>query len=209
MQKRGQIYLLAALIIGFILFTLAAQVNVVKKTVIEDDFEELSKNYERESARFVNDLIKIDSPNIDDQFRKFTVLFTSFSKTKNPEFGLVYVFLHEGTIYIGNYLENNILITSHSPPKHLKGCFKNVEAGFSVAGLKVSQTGINFGTFSTCTFKTTQLPSGNIVVLEINDIAYEISLSPNNPEIMIVSREEKAQQRKVFLKGNFIKGREA
>ena len=207
MQKRGQIYLLAALLIGFILFTLAAQLNTVKRTVLEDDFEELSKNYERESARFMNELINIDSPNVEREFKRFTVLFTSFSKTKNPDFGLIYVFLHEGTIYMGNYLEDDLRVAQPTPPKVLQGCYQKVNAGVSLAGLKVGSH-ITVGQFAACSHKTTHMPPGNVVILEIDDIAYEISLIPNNPEIMIVSREEKAQQRKVFLKGNFIKGRE-
>jgi hypothetical protein len=207
MQKRGQIYLLAALLIGFILFTLAAQMNVVKKTVIEDDFEELSKNYERESARFVNDLLdKGTTSNLGDDFAKFTILFTSFSKTKNPEFGLIYAFLYDDVVYVGNYLDEDVVLTSYSPPVSLKGCYKNVKASVSIAGLSLQPGSISLGTFTSCKLATTP-PPGNRLMVEVDGIAYEISLTPNNPEIMIVSRENIAEQRKVFLKGNFIKGR--
>jgi len=209
MQKRGQIYLLAALIIGFILFTLVAQSNSVKKTLIEDDFEDLSKNYERESAYFVNGLLESNAADFAKEFLKFTVLFTSFSKTKNPEFGLIYAFLYEKKLYVGNYLDTPITLKNYPPPNNvLVGCYDLVETSVSLGGLKVNTGSVTVSTFKDCTLKPpNNPPPGNKLVVVIEDIEYEITLTKDNPEVMIVTREEKDKQRKVFMKGNFIKGK--
>ena len=57
MNKRGQVYILAALIISVVIFILALRPNVIIQEKIEDDFEKLSGNYEYESTRFINSLI--------------------------------------------------------------------------------------------------------------------------------------------------------
>jgi len=44
-MKKGQIYILSVLIIGFLLFTIITPSNFIHQRVIDDDFEELSKNY--------------------------------------------------------------------------------------------------------------------------------------------------------------------
>ena len=201
MQKRGQIYLLAALIIGFILFLLAAQTNIIKKITIEDDFEELSKNYERESANFVNSLLSNPTANIEKEFAKFTVLFTSSAKTKNPEFGLVYAFLHQGNVYIGNYLDTKINLLTILPPKTIPGCYALIETSVSLAGLTIPTSGISLGKFSQCNAVFTAPPS-NKIKIEIESIVYELLLAEDAPDIMMISRETKDNQRKVFIKSN-------
>ena len=54
MQKRGQVYLLTVIILAFVIYLLYTDTNVVKRTILDDDFEELSQNYDVESAKFVN-----------------------------------------------------------------------------------------------------------------------------------------------------------
>lgn len=202
MQKRGQVYLLAALIIGFILFTLVAQSNIVKRTIIEDDFEELSKNYERESAHFVNGLLEKGTGNVEQEFIKFTILFTSFAKTKNPEFGLLYAFLHQGTVYVGNYLDTAVTIQGQSAS--LPGCYAVVNATVAVAGLNIQAGTISVGRVQHCTTHFPP-PTNNEIKIVIEQIPYVLQLTEDAPDIMLVSRETKDQQRKVYVKSNLLK----
>ena len=189
------------------MFTLVAQSNIVKKTIIEDDFEELSKIYERESAYFVNSLLESSSTAFANVFIKFTILFTSFSKTKNPEFGLIYAFLYKNKVYVGNYLDTSITLKQYPPPNVLKGCYDKVKTSVSLAGLNIRTAPVSIGTFNECTLSPSSPPTGNKLIIVIEDIEYTITLTKDNPDIMIVTREEKAKQRKVFMKGNFIKGK--
>ena len=109
MKKRGQIYILAALILIFVIFILVSQSNVIRELVLENDFERLTKNYEAESSRFVNSLLAAKE-NISDKFLEFTIYFTSYSKTQNPDFGLIYLFDYDNKLHIGNYLNESIKI---------------------------------------------------------------------------------------------------
>ena len=206
MQKRGQIYLLAALIIGFLLFTLVLETNIVRQTVIEDDFELLSKNYEIESAKFMNNMLKTTSGDLTKDFLRFTVLFSSFAKTKNPEFGLIYAFTYKDKLYVGNYLDTDITVTNAgSNPTVLKGCYQKIDTSVSIAGLKVNTPQINVGQYTQCSL-TEGIPTDNKLRFMIQDITYEVNLNVDHPEVIIVSRETKGDQRKVFVKGNFLKG---
>ena len=42
MQKRGQVYILTVIILAFVIYLLYTDTNIVKQTIIDDDFEELA-----------------------------------------------------------------------------------------------------------------------------------------------------------------------
>lgn len=206
MAKKGQIYLLAALILGFIIFLLVAETNVVRETVIEDDFESLAKNYEIESAKFMNQIVEKGVTDLPQEFLKFTILFSSYAKTKNPEFGIIYAFIYNGHVYIGNYLDTDIRI-KHAPSgkERLPGCYQQIDATIVVAGFPI-RTNVATGAYTACMLDM-PLPPANTLKFAIKDVEYEVELEPSRPEIIIVSREEVDNQRKVFVRGNFRKGR--
>lgn len=207
MEKRGQVYLLAALILGFVLFILYSQTNLVRKTVVEDDFEELSKNYEIEGAKFVNSLLKNDKE-VSNAFKNFTALFTSYSKTKNPDFGLIYAFDYKTNLYVGNYLNHSITVKKGSKYKDLQGCYDKVKTSVSVGGLSLDIKDIDYKLLGECTWETpsdeTQ-PTYNITLV-IEGIEYVVDVTSGNPELVIVSRESKGADKKVYTKGRFSTG---
>ena len=53
MNKRGEIYILAAIILATILYSLATTVNYIRQERMDDDFEKISKNYELESSKLI------------------------------------------------------------------------------------------------------------------------------------------------------------
>ena len=121
MNKKGQVYILAAVIIAFLINVLFAETNIVKETIIEDDFEEISSNYEIESAKFVNSLIGQDTEKVVNSFASFSSIFSSYAKTKNPEFSLIYLFSYNDGLYVGNFLDEEVSINSIQQTLH--GCF--------------------------------------------------------------------------------------
>ena len=78
MNKRGQIYLVAVILIGFILFALLSQGNYVRRVIIDDDFDTLSKNFDTESARFINENLDLDATNLGTKFADFSKTFPKF-----------------------------------------------------------------------------------------------------------------------------------
>ena len=109
MQKGGQIFIIAALLLGFIIFILVSETQYVRRSIYEDNFEELNKNYQIEAAKFINELIKDPKADVGAKFLEFTTLFTSYSKSQNPDFQIVYAFDYSGKLHVGNYLKEEII----------------------------------------------------------------------------------------------------
>src|SRR3989344_1316876 len=144
MQKRGQIFVLAALLLGFIIFILVSETQYVRRAISDDSFEELNKNYQIEAAKFINELIKDPNLDVGTEFLGFTTLFTSYSKSQNPDFQIVYAFDYGGKLHVGNYLKEEIDITTTIPTKYktdLSGCFEEVEAKLAAFGLNIAISG--------------------------------------------------------------------
>ncbi|MDO8628395.1 MAG: hypothetical protein Q7R56_01415 [Nanoarchaeota archaeon] len=218
-MKRGQVYILAVIILAFVIYTLYTNTNTVKEAIVEDDFEQLALNYQRESAKLINYLLANDindQNDIKEHFTDFTTTFTAYSKTKNPNFGLLYLFDYKNTLYIGNYLEEPATITSGtSHIDNIPGCLRIIPAGFrlagAVVGVGVEEQNIQNIDNNRCIRALSN--SGNdytypvtITITEEDGSTsnYEASITKGKPDIVIVSRETKDNTRKVYTKGKFM-----
>ena len=217
MQKKGQVYILAVIILAFIIYTLFTDTNIVKPTIVEDDFTALATNYGVESAKLVNYLLSKNINNAGDirnNFTLFTTTFTSYSKTKNPAFGLLYLFHYQDRLYIGNYLEEEATITVDDEEKIITGCLRTIPAGFKLAGATI-HVGIEDVDLYTQNTPCVQ----SIAVLDVDftypvDISiadaegtnslYTTSITKGKPDVVIISREKKDNTRRVYTKGKFM-----
>lgn len=198
MQKRGQIYILAALIILAVIFSLSSVVNKVKQEKIESDFSKLSENYFDESSKFINSLLNVDE-DILDSYSNFTVLFTAYSKARNPDFSLIYAIEFNDTIKIGNYLNYQIAIdngTDNYDIHVLEGCYDNVDAAVSFSGLSLGIEGIKVSDVKDCEI---EMPFIDKLWIQIGSYWYLFNLIKGKPDLVIVSREEAKEQRQVFV----------
>ena len=201
MDKRGQIYILAALIISVVVFILVLRPNVVIQEKLEDDFEKLSSNYEYESSRFTNSIINQEL-NVSSSFFNFTLLFVSYSKSQNPNFNLIYAFGFEDIINIGNFMEEEIIVDNGKNQYVLNGCYNKISAVIEFQGLNF-EGNINFSDVEKCLLTIDFVDK---IWIGIDGLWYPFEIS-NKPQIIIVSREETEDQRKVFIGGEgFIKG---
>ncbi len=202
-MKKGQVYILAVLIIGFLVFTIMTPSNILHQRVVDDDFEELSKNYQLESSKLLNELLNQAGTNdeiINSTFLNFTVSFTSYSKTKNPNFGLIYAFPYENEIFIGNYADVSLTFETSltSTPVYLEGCFSRVDTSVSLYGLSISVPDITPSLYTNCIYKTAY-PSNGEIDFVIEDIEYHFKLEERRSDIIIVSREDLDEDIKVFI----------
>ncbi len=201
-MKKGQIYILSVLIIGFLLFTIITPSNFIHQKVIDDDFKELSQNYQLESSKLINELLNKEGTNeevISDTFLNFTVVFTSYSKTKNPNFGLIYAFPYGGEVFIGNYADTDLKFTAgNSLVTHsLPGCFSKVSTSVSLYGISLSPD-IYPASYATC-IKNIPYPQDNKIKFNIEGIEYDFELKNSRSDIIIVSRESLQDDIKVFI----------
>ena len=151
-------------------------------------------------------MLETGSSSIPQEFLKFTIVFSSYAKTKNPEFGTIYAFIYGPHLYIGNYLDQEVRIPSAPPQnRNLPGCYQDLNTEIVISGFRMP-TPVEMNALDDCMLDLA-VPGNNRLTFFIEDIEYEVDLEPSRPEIIIVSREEVANQRKVFVKGNFNKGR--
>ncbi len=198
MNKRGQVYLLVALILALVLYMLMTKTNIIYEHEIIDDFETLSKNYDIEASKFMNSLLSEDKSEeeVENLFDSFTCYFTEYAKNQNPDFSLIYIFEYGENLYIGNYLEQPILVEDIYM---IRGCKEGTDFGGGVGGLKFG------GSLSTCGCVETIEPLSSLEIT-IGSTLYEIEITSGRPEIIIVSREEKGEQRKVYTKKEYVGG---
>lgn len=214
MQKRGQIYLLVAVVIAIVVFGLMTIVNKVSQEDIKSQFEQLSDNYASESSKLINSLIADPNVDISSAFVNFTLMFTSYAKTINPKFGLIYAFYYNDKLYIGNYLDTRISVGCDGCRKVVvDGCFETIPATVDFGGLDLSVDVYNtviHGQCDTIFVKGTDFQNDpDSVYITIKDVPYSFKIKKGHPEIIIVGWEKRNEQRKVFTEGNFIEASEA
>ncbi len=220
MQKRGQLYILAVIVLAFLTYTIYADTNVVKEAIIADDFDQLATNYEVESAKFVNYLLSknIDHPSdVEKHFKVFTTTFTSYSKTKNPDFGLLYLFHYQDKLYVGNYLEEDadVALENGRVVDNIRGCLAAIPAGFRLSGaiiyVGVQTLDVEDSVHSRCIKSVDANGLDYVYAVEVvihevggGESSYAAEITRGKPDIFIVSRETKGQTRRVFTKGRFV-----
>mgnify|MGYP001598050381 CR=1 FL=1 len=208
MDKKGQIYILSAVIIAFIIYVIFTPSNIIRKSSEPSNFYDIAKNFERESAHFLNALITSNDP-IYDEFLEFTVLFTSFSKTKNPEAGLVYTFVYDDVLYIGNYAEDTLEVNAEGRRITVEGCLSDIDTSFSIGGLELEIPDVDLGHYRQCLVEvplTYQLETIDLTLIEPDGSRTEFSadFGENNPDLMIVAKEKQGASRRIYEKDAFI-----
>jgi len=200
MNRQGQIYILAAILFGFVLFVLTSKTNYVAEKIMEDNFKELSENYAIESSKFVNSLLEDREQEISTEFEDFSKNFEEFAKDQNPDFRLIYLFPYKGNIYVNNYFDREIKIAD----RRIRGCGEPIEINAEVDEFAVGgevypvEVGIQ-----DC---KTYIPAQDKINIIIEDRSYDFELNKDVPEIIILSKEDKDGQRKVFMNNKIISG---
>ena len=116
MKKRGQIYILVALIIGIVVFLVVSRTNIFIQEELTTDIQAIGENYVIESNKLINSLIGAKRENISDILSQATTEFVyQYAKTRDPQFGLVYVFTNQEDAVIENYLNSRVIIEAEKP----------------------------------------------------------------------------------------------
>ncbi len=197
-MKKGQVYLLAVIIMGFLIYTMLLPVNFLKTSEIDDDFQEISKNYQLESAKLLNELLNTQNLNqdfVEGRFLNFTVAFTSYSKSKNPNFGLVYAFPFNNKVFLGNYADSPL---NYTQTDQIQGCLSDVTAAISLLGIDVSSPDIDVGTYTDCMTSITY-PLNDKLDLILDNSEYSFTLSDSTSNLIIINKESIEGDVKIFI----------
>jgi hypothetical protein len=102
--KRGQIFILAAVIIVVLLILVTMTYNSYREEIALENFEELSHNYEIEAPKIINDAIEQGADEAV-ALQDFTEEFQDYAHDTDPNFGILYVFKDSvGNVHILNSL---------------------------------------------------------------------------------------------------------
>jgi hypothetical protein len=108
MSKKGQFYIFASVVLlTYAFFIMRAPVLGTPET---SAFESLYENFLSESPVVINNAI-YKSANLSETYGEFVDSFLSFSKTKDPNFRLVYLLAEHDSLVIGNRLDMEINAT--------------------------------------------------------------------------------------------------
>lgn len=110
MNKRGQFFIVGAIILALVLFILMTVVNTYREENLLEDFPDLTNNYKTESVKVINDeLLNNLNPNPQTKLDTFTEKFVSYARTIDPKLGFVYIYGNDkGQTFIYNYLQESI-----------------------------------------------------------------------------------------------------
>ncbi len=194
--KKGQVYILAALILGLVIYGLSTVVNKFEQQKIEGDFARLSENYDVESSKLINSLI-FNNKEVFNSFTEFTSLFTAYSKSQNPSFELIYSLEYNDTVQVGNFLSKQVIVYDGNSEYNLSGCFESVKASINSLGFSFSSNE-HLELIRNCTL---ELPTVSWVQIKIDDKWYTVNITKNKPQIMITATLTAEKQRSVFIGG--------
>jgi len=205
MNKRGQVYILAAIVMSIIIYGMVTISNRVVQDSVASDFERISNNYATETAKLVNSVA--GQGDVLAYFKNFTVMFASYAKAQSPRFELISVFDNNGKMYIGNFLKEKIIVTCNDnlceDTLPLAGCYQTIPAILSFEGMKVPVT-VNMQDVAKCETEIEYATAPEYINISVSNVAYQFMLETEQPDVVVVSWETNAKQRKVFTKGNFI-----
>lgn len=226
MNKRGQVFILAAILLAVILFSLSAIRNKSEQEQIKGDFELLSENYKIEASKLINAVVKQSEIDPHEAFKSFSMMFTSYAKGKNPEYGLIYILSFEDKIQVANFLNRGITV---------QGCGAggaeysvSIPPGFDKINANLNFEGFNIETGLVPTdlqFDCADIPSlsgdnqvsvpcaflypGEAVTeidlaVVIDSASYKSCIKKGVPEIMQVSIMKQGEQARVSAVGSCI-----
>ncbi len=192
MKKKGQIFILAALILILVIFLLASQSNVIRKRLFADKFEDITKNYEAEGNKLINSVLKSQA-DPSGNFKIFSDNFVDYSTAQDPNIGTLYVLNYETTTSIGIYNMQIQAIDIEPQPDNIQSCIAQYDASVSGEGL-----GTNFNLPTSC-----EITYDNIDKVEItttDGFIYTFDIEAGKPQLKLVVKKDEQDQTKVYYK---------
>lgn len=226
MGKKGQVFILAAILIAAILFSLATIKNKSEQEGIKGDFEALSENFEIEASKLINSAMKQHGVMVHEAFKSFSTMFASYAKGKNPEYGLIYILSFEdigfgNRIQVTNFLDRNIIIQGCGEDGkdysvNISGGFDRINANLNFEGFTIQTDIVPVGLEFDCTNITSLLgykeasvcaflyQNTTELAVVIDGAPYMSCVKKGVPEIMQVGIMKQGEQAKVSASGECI-----
>ena len=104
MNKRGQVFLIAAIIFIFAIYSVIIKYNQAQEYAALEDYDALTENYQNEFPKVANKAL-LNEKNVNDELKEFNQQFIDQAREKDPNYGALYAYKdQEGILHIVNTL---------------------------------------------------------------------------------------------------------
>ena len=110
MNNKSQFYMFAAIILVTLVFVIVSNSSIISTSKIQETKNYLN-NYKHEAKIVINNALYANK-NISYELRNFTESFISYGEYKNLDFDIMYIYSNNNNLYIVNYLNQSVLVTS-------------------------------------------------------------------------------------------------
>jgi len=202
MKKRGQIFLVAAVILAFAIFSISLIFNDYEEKILLEDFPDLTKNYQIEAKKIVNEALLSDEP-IEDKLDEFTLDYVNYARTIDPNIGFVYVYKKVDEAKIKNYGNAPVDVLGTGPTSQTisndtvfnRGANALTDISLEVGNISFKKTIpvrlTNFGDYDSADIDA---PGTGQLQLEIGGFFYPITLKDKGLSIIATSNVLESQR---------------
>jgi hypothetical protein len=195
MNKRGQFYLIIAIIIAIAAFAVTATPNQIKEAILFEEFEDLTNNYVTESEYVINNALFREG-NVEQILDEFTLEYLKYAKQRSPNLQLLYVYSNGTEVKLYNYFDAATVVEHPDSPSTLGAPQELVQdvkimVGGKEFSHKVPVQAENFGNG----WYTSAVP--NSFSLSVGGFFHTFDLDPGNPGLevlMTLPSEQKSFQ---------------
>ena len=184
MNKRGQFYIIIAVLLSFALFTVTYATNTIEEPVLYSNFNDVSENYVYETSNLINYLLK-EQEEVNTTIRAFTVEFMNYAKVRDPNFEMIYFYSEGNLLYVNNKLDNTLEVEGENILGEGEDIVQDVS--LEVGGVDfVHQVPIKASNFGK-DWTSTGFEGFGDIKLSIGGIIYPIHLNPSDFKVIIRS----------------------
>ena len=104
--KKGQFYLIAAIILIAVVVALIMKLNSTEVNPVPLSFTELSDNFEKEAVRIIDNGISQGKSvqEVEAELQDFARQYSEYATSKSPQIGFLYVYGNSSNITVANFL---------------------------------------------------------------------------------------------------------
>jgi len=203
MNKRGQIFIFAAIIIGLVTFLLFTKPNTMNEEILLENFGQISQNYLTEMPKVVDNSI-YNEELVEKNLEKYTNDFLEkyARRELDPNVGIVYIYSNGTDLIIDNHLKGEVV--------SFKQGLGPVDVAFSTdtsieGDLILEETGISgtqsaelcVGELQDYCIITSDI--GGQLTLKIGDYSYDFKIDMQSPNIIAIVKSSDGTTTKVDI----------
>ena len=212
-DKKGQLYILAALIIGVVVFWAISPSNTFIAKPVNPDFQDISRNYDEEMSKLVNDLLEggVSREELSLRLAEVSEEFVyQYAKKRDPEFGVVFILTNGDVVDIVNYLDESAEVNGEK----VAGSEETCVVGSINLGIYQLDTGL---TNAECeklfdekdsfyeefvkptSARLKNIKGGDEIVVEIKDAKHRFVVIGDSVQLNSIARREEDGQVQVYV----------